>query len=126
MILSTYSYLYFITSKFSIYGFSVYKKVFFSVLDQIIENNDSKEIINLVKNIELDINVEKPHEKCRVVYYLLVIEQLVKVLDDDYLEKQVLPMFDRYPFMMNLFVFFFKKKNRFKKYIVLNIWFIFL
>ena len=95
MILSTYSYLYFITSKFSIYGFSVYKKVFFTVLNQIRVNNDSKEIIDIVKNIESDMNVHKLHEKCRIVYYLLVIEQIVKVLDDDYLENHVLPVFDR-------------------------------
>ncbi|CAI2180777.1 11479_t:CDS:10 [Funneliformis geosporum] len=94
MILSTYSYLYFITSKFSMYGFSVYKNVFFSVLNQIIEINNSNEVISIVKDVESDINVNKPHEKCRVVYYLLIIEQLVKILDDDYLENQILPIFN--------------------------------
>ncbi|RIA86133.1 hypothetical protein C1645_829750 [Glomus cerebriforme] len=94
MILTTYSYLYFITSKFSLYGFSVYKQVFFSVLNQIRVINNSNEIINIMENIETDMTVHKPHEKCRVVYYLLVIEQIIKVLDDDYLETHVLPAFD--------------------------------
>ncbi|CAG8444981.1 15727_t:CDS:10 [Rhizophagus irregularis] len=79
MILLAYSYLYFITSKFSLYGFSVYKKVFFNILNQIIVNNNSGEMIDIIKNIELDMNVYKPHEKCRVVYYLLVIEQVIKM-----------------------------------------------
>ncbi|PKY42731.1 hypothetical protein RhiirA4_442154 [Rhizophagus irregularis] len=95
MILLTYSYLYFITSKFSLYGFSVYKKVFFNILNQIIVNNNSGEMIDIIKNIELDMNVYKPHEKCRVVYYLLVIEQVIKVLDDNYLENHILPAFDK-------------------------------
>ncbi|CAB4381360.1 unnamed protein product [Rhizophagus irregularis] len=95
MILLAYSYLYFITSKFSLYGFSVYKKVFFNILNQIIVNNNSGEMIDIIKNIELDMNVYKPHEKCRVVYYLLVIEQVIKVLDDNYLENHILPAFDK-------------------------------
>lgn len=100
MILLSYSYLYFITSTFSLYGFSVYKKVFFNILNQIIVNNNSEEMIDIIKNIELDMNVYvyKPHEKCRIVYYLLVIEQVVKVLDDNYLENHILPAFDKYPF----------------------------
>src|SRR4051794_4706462 len=97
-ILSAYSYLYFITSKISMYGFSVYKKVFFSVLNQIMVNNNSEEIIDIMKNIESYMTSDKPHEKCRVVYYLLVIEQIIKVLDDDYLENYMLPTFDEYPF----------------------------
>ncbi|CAI2180576.1 10152_t:CDS:10 [Funneliformis geosporum] len=59
-----------------------------------LEINNSNEVISIVKDVESDINVNKPHEKCRVVYYLLIIEQLVKILDDDYLENQILPIFN--------------------------------
>lgn len=105
IILSTYSYLYFIASKFSVYGFWVYKKVFFSVLNQTIVNNNSEEMIDIMKNIELDMTLGKPHEKCRIVYYLLVIEQIIKVLDDDYVENHILPTFDKYPFKINFYVY---------------------
>ena len=76
----------------------MYKKVFFSVLNQVIVNNNSEEIIEIMKNIGSDMAFDKPHEKSRVVYYLLVIEQIVKVLDDDYLENYILPELDEYPF----------------------------
>ncbi|CAG8619825.1 711_t:CDS:10 [Paraglomus occultum] len=75
-----YSNVYFITSKFGLYGFSVYQIVWFGVLSQLMESDDA---CNLIMQQLKPSNGTTPAQKSKVAYYFLVIEQLMKVLDND-------------------------------------------
>lgn len=90
LIILTYSYLYFITSKFALYGFSMYKKVFFSVLDKSLDDEiESNSLIEVCR--PLDGNDNSPTNRSRITYYLLVVEQLMKAMNDDMVEQEILP-----------------------------------
>lgn len=94
LILSTFSHLYFITSRFGLYGFSTFKTVFFTILDQLMEN--PKTCNRIVKTFKPPIG-DRPAQKSKMVFYLLVTEQVMKVLDDEMVEKDVLPLLYPYP-----------------------------
>lgn len=88
LIINTYSYLYFITSRFSLEGFPGHKKVFRSVLDRVLD--DETEPSFVIKNCRPPLG-NTPTQRSRITYYLLVIENLMRALDDDTVEQNVLP-----------------------------------
>ncbi|CAG8584486.1 14383_t:CDS:10 [Acaulospora morrowiae] len=94
LIILSYSYLYFINSKFSLYGFPTYKKVFFSVLDRSLDEESESKI--LVNSCQPPDGIT-PTKRSQITYYLLVVEQLMAALDDDTLENYVLPFI--YPYI---------------------------
>ncbi|RHZ82577.1 hypothetical protein Glove_108g11 [Diversispora epigaea] len=120
LIILTYSYLYFITSKFALYGFSMHKKVFFSVLDKSLDDEiEANSLIEVCR--PLDGN-NSPSNKSRITYYLLVIEQLMKAINDNMVEQEILPFI--YPYIKDnkdsllfesvhlvIFAIFFNKKR---------------
>ncbi|CAG8561667.1 7373_t:CDS:10 [Paraglomus brasilianum] len=79
-----YSNVYFITSKFGLYGFSVYKIVWFGILSQLMESDDS---CTFVTQQLKPSSGTTPAQKSKVAYYFLVIEQLMKVLDNNVVEE---------------------------------------
>ncbi|CAJ0638081.1 8239_t:CDS:2, partial [Entrophospora sp. SA101] len=97
LILSTFSHLYFITLRFSIYGFPTYKVVLFAVLDKV--KSDHKELENILNILKPSppSNKDKSTETSRFVFYLLVIEQSMKELDDEIVENEILPFI--YPYL---------------------------
>ncbi|CAJ0828802.1 4442_t:CDS:2, partial [Entrophospora sp. SA101] len=70
LILSTFSHLYFITLRFSIYGFPTYKVVLFAVLDKV--KSDHKELENILNILKPSppSNKDKSTETSRFVFYL--------------------------------------------------------
>jgi len=90
-----YSNVYFITSKFGLYGFSVYKIVWFGILSQLMESDDSCTFVTQ----QLKPSSGTTHaQKSKVAYYFLVIEQLMKVLDNNVVEE-VLNYLKLYPML---------------------------
>jgi len=97
LILSTFSHLYFITSRFSIYGFPIYKVVFLAVLDKVMD--DPGELNNILNILKLSSDEKKSIETSRIVFYLLVVEQSMRELDDEIIENEILPLIYPYPFI---------------------------
>ncbi|CAG8476545.1 399_t:CDS:10 [Ambispora gerdemannii] len=86
--LLTFSYTYFITIRFDLYGFSVYKEIFHTILNQLMETPSfCNEILNMLKHIE----VNNPMAENRIIFYFLVAEQIMKVLEDSIVERELLP-----------------------------------
>lgn len=94
--INTYSYLYFITSRFGLYGFPGFKKVFFSALDRVLDDkSEPKVVINICR----PSFGNTPTQRSRITYYLLLIENLIGALDDDTVEQNVLPFI--YPYLQD-------------------------
>lgn len=84
-IVSSYAYLYFITSKFGHDGFTTYKQVFYAAMDVLAQN--PAKCLDLVKEVEpSNKNVSDPMCRARVVYYLNMVEQVVSLMPDEQLE----------------------------------------
>ncbi|CAG8640452.1 2411_t:CDS:10 [Ambispora leptoticha] len=66
--LLTFSHLYFITIRFDLYGFPVYKEIFFNILNQLMETSLCNEVLDILKPIEV-----------------------MKVLEDEIVEQKLLP-----------------------------------
>ncbi|CAG8523185.1 2412_t:CDS:2 [Acaulospora colombiana] len=69
------------------------QEVFFSVLDRSLDDElESKLLVNTCRPPE----GSTPTKRSRITYYLLIIEQLMRALDDDTLENYVLPFIHPY------------------------------
>ncbi|KAG9298910.1 hypothetical protein G9A89_015932 [Geosiphon pyriformis] len=93
LLLNTYSHLYFIAIQFDLYGFSAYKYVLFAVLDQLME---IPEACNRVVKTLVPAIGENSTQKTRLVFYLIVTEKVMEVLEDETVEKEVLPTLHPY------------------------------
>ncbi|CAG8454482.1 1997_t:CDS:2 [Dentiscutata erythropus] len=94
LIINTYSYLYFISSRFALYGFPGHKRVFFSVLDRVLDDESEPKIVIKICRPSFG---NTPTQRSRITYYLLLIESLMRALDDDTVEQNVLPFI--YPYL---------------------------
>ena len=84
-IISSYAYLYFITSKFGHDGFTTYKQVFYAAMDVLAQN--PARCLDLVREIEpSNKDISDPMSRARVVYYLNMVEQVVSLMPDEQLE----------------------------------------
>ena len=95
-----YSNVYFITSKFGLYGFSVYKIVWFGILSQLMESDD---VCDLITQQLKPSSGTTPVQKSKVAYYFLMIEQLMKVLDNNVV-GEVLSYLKLYPMLEFFFI----------------------
>ncbi|CAG8493717.1 21699_t:CDS:2 [Cetraspora pellucida] len=75
-------------------GFPGHKKVFRSVLDRILD--DETEPTFVLMNCKPLFGKNTPTQRNRITYYLLVTENLMKVLDDNIVEHHVLPFINPY------------------------------
>ncbi|KAL7009953.1 hypothetical protein EMMF5_000862 [Cystobasidiomycetes sp. EMM_F5] len=97
MALHTFSYLYFVTTKFGTEGFEAYRSLWYGMLD-LFAKGTSEQIDTAVRSLEPHFinpagaeTVEtNPILRTRVTYYLNAVEQLLPVLEDGYVETTVL------------------------------------
>lgn len=91
----TFSWLYFVTSRFGSDGFGAYRGVWYGALDLANRATDPKRIEGLARNVEPARGEEGRSVPYAATYYLNIVEQIIDGLPDDYLETSVLPIAER-------------------------------
>lgn len=95
--LRTYSRLYFVTSKYGSDGFAAYRSVWYGSLDLMARAN-ANAISRCIQHIEptfsaqdwADQPMRHPVYRSRITYYLNAVEQLVAVLQAEYIDNSVM------------------------------------